>query len=425
MNARNQEFSGSTGLDQFLFCSQDTEAARQLAIGLEDLGVLVQEPGSAADVALRVATLAPRLIFVDFARGGSAEQIAVSVDLAQALTRNSPGVPLIAVGNMAHPGGAIAAIRAGVREFIDLSAGPAEVRGVVGRVIETAAREPAPAPAARGKLVALLGVRAGVGTSTLAVHLGAAAHAYCSQAHPPTTPGETRSRAALLDLGQPVGDGQLYLNVASEFHFAEAVRNLRRLDETLVRSALARSSHCVTVVPLPRDLGEMRSVSLSDSMALMDRLRMYFDVVFADVGGLSNPDFIDNLVNGADEAWLITDQSVGALVSLADLLRELDTRGIRSDRLRLIVNRYDERYGMTADQISERFGVRLLVTLPDRILPLMSSTNQGKLLSEVAERDPYVRGVNYLIDKLVSTRQPKNEMNWVTRWLPQNKKAHV
>jgi len=89
------------------------------------------------------------------------------------------------------------------------------------------------------------------------------------------------------------------------------------------------------------------------------------------------------------------------------------------------VNRYDERYGMTADQISERFGVRLLVTLPDRTLALMSSTNQGKLLSEVAERDPYVRGVNYLVDKLVSTRQPKNEMSWVTRWLPQNKKASV
>jgi len=425
MNARNQEFSGSSGSNQFLFCSQDAEAARELAMGLQDLGVLVQEPGAAADVASRVASLAPRLIFVDFARGGSAEQIAVSVDLAQSLARNSPEVPLVAVGTMAHPGGAIAAIRAGVREFIDLSAGPGEVQAVVGRVIEAAAREPAPVRASRGKLVALLGVRAGVGSSTLSVHLAAATHAHCALAHPPAKPGETRSRAALLDLGQPVGDGQLYLNVASEFHFAEAVRNLRRLDETLIRSALARSSHCVTVVPLPRDLGEMRSVSLSDSMGLMDRLRMHFDVVFADVGGLSNPDFIDNLINGADEAWLITDQSVGALVSLADLLRELDARGIRSDRLRLIVNRYDERYGMTADQISERFGVRLLVTLPDRTLALMSSTNQGKLLSEVAERDPYVRGVNYLVDKLVSTRQPKNEMSWVTRWLPQNKKASV
>lgn len=425
MNARNQEFAGTPGLNQFLFCSHDAEVVRELALGLQDLGVLVQETGSAAEVALRVAALAPRLIFVDFARGGSAEQIAASVDLAQSLARSSPDVSLVAVGTMAHPGGAIAAIRAGVREFIDLSAGPAEVRTVVTRVLDAAARAPAPARAARGKLVALLGVRAGVGTSTLSVHLAAAAHEQCLIAHPPTVPGEVRSRAALLDLGQPVGDGQLYLNVASEFHFAEAVRNLRRLDETLVRSALARSAHCVTVVPLPRDLSEMRSVSLSDSMALMDRLRLYFDVVFADVGGLSNPDFIDNLVNGADEAWLVTDQSVGALVSLADLLRDMDARGIRADRLRLIVNRYDERYGMTADQISERFGVRLLVTLPDRTLPLMSSTNQGKLLSEVAERDPYVRGVNYLVDKLVTTRPQKNEMSWVSRWLPQGKKAHA
>ena len=425
MNARNQGFSGMTGMDQFLFCSQDAEAARELALGLEGFGGLVQEPGSAAEVASRIAALSPRIIFLDFARAGSAEQIAVSVDLAQALARNAPEVPLVAVGTMVYSGGAIAAIRAGVREFIDLSAGPTEVRTVVSRVLDTVAKMPAPVRAARGKLVALLGVRAGVGTSTMSAHLAAAAHVHCSAAHPPAAQHEARSRAALLDLGQPVGDGQLYLNVASEFHFAEAVRNLRRLDETLVRSALAHSSHGVTVVPLPRDLGEMRSVSLSDSMALMDRLRLYFEVIFADVGGLSNPDFIDSLVNGADEAWLVTDQSVGALVSLADMLRELDARGIAPERLRLIVNRYDERYGMTADQISERFGVRLLVTLPDRTLPLMSSTNQGKLLSEVAERDPYVRGINYLVDKLVSARQPKNEMSWMTRWLPQNKKAHV
>lgn len=67
-----------------------------------------------------------------------------------------------------------------------------------------------------------------------------------------------------------------------------------------------------------------------------------------------------------------------------------------------MVNRYDERYGMSAAQIAERFGLELAGTLPDRTLPLMVCTNQGRLLHEQAERDIYVRAVQTLVDRLLA-----------------------
>ncbi len=214
------------------------------------------------------------------------------------------------------------------------------------------------------------------------------------------------------------GLGQLYLNVTGNFHFAEAVRNLRRFDETLVNTALSRSQSGVTVIPLPRDLAEMRTVSHSDSLAMLDKLREHFGLLLADLGGFSNPEFVASLVRAADQTWLITDQSVGALVSLADVLRDLDGRDVDRSRLRLVVNRHDERYGMTAEQIATRFGIELQATLPDRTLALMSSTNQGKLLHEVSDRDPYVRVLHTLADSL-SLRQAKSASNkWLSRWLP-------
>ena len=162
----------------------------------------------------------------------------------------------------------------------------------------------------------------------------------------------------------------------------------------------------------------MRTVSHADSLGLLEKLREHFGVLLADLGGFTNPEFVASLVRAADQTWLVTDQGVGSLVSLADILRDLASRGVDRSRLRLVVNRYDERYGMTSDQISERFGVELLAALPDRTLALMSSTNQGRLLHEVSDRDPYVRAVQNLADALSERTEKAGTNKWLSRWLP-------
>ena len=120
-----------------------------------------------------------------------------------------------------------------------------------------------------------------------------------------------------------------------------------------------------------------------------------------------------------DRNWIVTDQSVGALVSLAGLLQELEQLHVDRRSLGLIVNRYDERYGMTAQQIAERFQLELVGTLPDRTLALMVCTNQGHLLHEEAERDVYVRAVQALAEKLSAEENtPGGRASWLATWLP-------
>lgn len=275
----------------------------------------------------------------------------------------------------------------------------------------------ASAPVKRGQLVTLLGVRSGIGTSTLAAHL-----ADMIQQRNASRNGGKRgsgdSRVALLDLGLPAGDGKLYLSASGNFDFAEAVRNLRRFDETLVHTALPRSLGGVTVISLPHSLSEMRTVSHHDALALLDRLRLYFDVLIADLGGFTNHEFIANLAGAADQVWLVTDQSVGALVSLAGALQELNGRHPDDGKRRLVVNRYDDRFGMAAGQIAERFKLPLLATLPERTLKLTASANRGKLLHEVAPHDAYIRAIDGLIDGLLNHDEKVPRKFGAGRWLP-------
>jgi hypothetical protein len=150
---------------------------------------------------------------------------------------------------------------------------------------------------------------------------------------------------ALLDLGLPARDGLLYLDTQSGFSFVDGVRNLRRLDQTLLHTALAHHSSGVAVLPLPASLAQVREISHADSVALIKRLTDFFDFQIADLGGFSTIDFVAQTVREAQRTWVVCDQSIGAIVSTANLLKDLRTREVDTTHLSLVVNKFDQPRG--------------------------------------------------------------------------------
>ena len=195
-------------------------------------------------------------------------------------------------------------------------------------------------------------------------------------------------------------DAALYCNVSPEFHFVEAVRNLRRFDQVFVQTALARQANGVSLLPLPATLGELRDISYSEALALLDRLRAFFDMQVIDLGGFTNMDFMSQIVSVADHVMIVVEQSLGAIVSAAELLQELKKREIERDDLRLVVSRFDARLGVDAAQIADRVGVRAVETLPERREALLLATNRGVVLADDLPADPYVRAVEVLAERL-------------------------
>ncbi|MEI2415646.1 pilus assembly protein CpaE [Orrella sp. JC864] len=430
MKTHFREWAALQKADSFLFCSNDAELAWRLGALVQDLGLLKQEPVPNEQLAPRIAVLRPQIVFLDFTVDPALPgKLLQAAEQARLLRKQMPSLPLVAVGTLFQAESAISALRAGVSDFIDIEQNPEEAHEVVQRIL---GEDSQGAQKAKLRSVVLLGARAGVGSSTLAVHLAAmlqqrlAQMAFARQggkadkgARAAPEPLKLSERVGLLDLGFPVGDCLLYLNLPSELDVAEAARNLRRLDETLLGSGLAQNEDGLSVMALPRDLAQMRDVSQADSVALFERMCEHFGFMVTDAGGFSDPEFIAGLVGAADETWLVTDQSVGALVSLASLLRELEHRHIDPGRLGLIVNRYDERYGMTAEQIAQRFKLRLLGSLPDRTLQLMTCSNLGQLLHEQAERDVYVKAVRAQVERLVGGNAPAADGGaWIKSLLP-------
>jgi pilus assembly protein CpaE len=387
MNARVNALTEHAAADCFILASGAEPHAQWLAGALAQAGALEQVALEPAAFAQRIAVVNPSLVFVDFTGGnGPAASAAV-----QAARDALPGLPVVALGTLREPDSALAALRAGVRDFIDLAAPPHDAQAVVRQVIDSIVE-----PVSRqGRLTVLLGARVGMGVSTLAANLAVLMQRR-GAAH--------RRDALLFDLGLPAGDGTLLLDAQSDFHFVDAVRNLRRFDQTFVHNALSHHASGLALTALPPDLADLRQVSYAASIGLLTRLRAFFDQQIVDLGGFSNSEFIANVVQSADEAWLVCDQSVASIVSAAQTLDALfrtapDVERLKS-RLRLVIGKYDSGLGLDAQQIAQRLGIEWLASLPERRIALGRAANEGQLLIDAAPRDPYVRALDALAARL-------------------------
>ena len=388
MNARTHSLTERAITDYFVFASLADEHVRWLAGTLVAAGAVESATLDPTQLTQRIAMLNPSLVFIDFSDGRAA---AASVAASAVRTAN-PGLQIVAVGSLAEPESALAALRAGVRDFIDLSA-PAEdalriTRQAIDNLVEPVSRH--------GRITVLLGARVGMGVSTLAANLAVLVQ---------RRDVPQGRQAALLDLGLPQGDGTLLLNTRSEFNFVEAVRNLRRFDQTFVHTALSRHSSGLALTTLPPNLADMREVSYSASVGLLNRLRAFFDQQIVDLGGFTNSEFIANVVQAADETWLVCDQGVASIVSAAAVLDGLREESVEMDNVRLIVNKYEPKLSLTVEQIVQRLDVPLLVTLPERRVALGQAANQGQLLADAAVRDSYVRALEPLVERIGGAAQ--------------------
>lgn len=380
------------------------------------------------------------LVVVDF----SAPATDASVELVTELRNTCPGVLVIGAGAAAEPTSMRAALRCGVAEFIDWYASEAEARAVIEQQLQATARPSqsvtaAVEPEQSHVMLPLLGGRVGMGVTTLATHLAVmlqemqahdvrganrrqqAARSFASS----QLPTDQATHAALVDLGLPARDSLLYLNMAGNFSFVDAVQNLRRLDSTLLASAVEKHASGAAALAWPTDLSLLREVSPASAAAVLKALRGILKAQVIDLGGMVQADFLAPVLHECGAAWVVCDQSLGGIVSTAQMLKELDGKGVDRSTLKLVINRFNPQAGLPAKEVAQRLGLELLQVIPDRGAALLGAASCGQLLSQTLRGDPYVTSIRSMARSLLGEPMPaqKNEApspgilgQWAKRW---------
>jgi pilus assembly protein CpaE len=307
-----------------------------------------------------------------------------------------PGVSVIAIGNRDEIGLYRDLLQAGVSDYV--------VKPINRRLLAKAvsdgrvrAGEASSIHKKRGTLVAFVGARGGVGTTTLAVNTAW----YLANRH--------SRRVALVDLDLQNGDCALALEIKPTSGLSEALANPLRIDTTLLERMLSPVGERLFVLgseePLSADL-HFTAVAVE---TLVSVIRKQFHYVIVDVPRIPAAPYRRALAI-ADFRIMVADQtfrSVRDLVRLRAASREAD--GERRDLL--IVNRYGEvgRHAVTLEEMQHVLEIKPKTVIPFQ--PTLFTTITGSTRIAAARRGKFADAISALALEL-SGRTPERRRWW-------------
>jgi pilus assembly protein CpaE len=215
------------------------------------------------------------------------------------------------------------ATRAGASMLLDAGRMEEEFTRVLRALEYRAARVASGAPSLlRGLVLAVVGLKGGVGKTTIAVNVAAAI-------------ARERQRSVLLiDLDTRFGDVAIALDTAPRLTTAHAARDLPELDFQSFRQRLASHESGAWILGAPTGYGEWTAVGQEEIASLVGFAADFFDYVVLDTP--SSGTEIETALAVADVALVVTSLDLPSARNTALLLDSLEADN-RPDRRVLVV----------------------------------------------------------------------------------------
>ena len=312
-------------------------------------------PVSAADPLLhRIQITKADVVLVDIPTDNAIPALRGIEIIHQEMT----GLAIFAIGSILQPQVIVGAMRSGAREFIERPTTTTDLLEAFVRL--TAIKRKVSREGTSGKLFSVINAKGGNGATTVAVNLALALQA----AH-----GNT----ALVDIA-PLGHAALHMNLKPLFNVTDAIRNLHRLDSSLLESFMTRHSGGLQLlagpnVPVPVE------PSTADFARLFDMLMGQFRYVVVDASTRIDP--TSRLVCTLSQSVLmVVNADVTSLWSAARVHDYLAETGDR-EKINLVLNRFRKIPGFSESDAEAAAGVKLLWKIPNQYFAVSTAIDRG------------------------------------------------
>ena len=243
----------------------------------------------------------------------------------------------------------LAAVRAGVKDFLRRPVSSTELGDLLGRVLKSGAGR---GGAALGKIVTFVSNKGGVGKSTLAVN------AACGLAlrHP--------ERVLLIDLSIQMGVCASMLDMRPPATVTDAIRQRDRLDETLLRQVATVHSSGLHLLAAPPGAVEAAEIDDESVIRLLTLARRAYDFVVVDTFPMIDRVMLA-VLDLSDRAYVVVENVVPTLLGAIKFVELLDGLGVDRARQRVVLNRFTSLPGsLPAADVAQRLGRDVDFVLP-------------------------------------------------------------
>lgn len=329
---------------------------------------------------------------------GPGVDLEAAAALAETMRTTRPTMSVILIRRRVDTGVLAEALRSGMREVIeerDLSGLGQAVRRAaeLWSALNNGATTPDGA-AGTGQLFTVFSPKGGVGKTTLAVNL---AVAMADQDH----------TVCLVDLDLAFGDIAITLQVYPSRTIADAV-HIHDLDSDTLLSLLTPVQDHLSALVAPVQPDAKDAISAALVSKVLKLLKSQFDCVVVD----TSPAFDEHVLQAFDESdviLLVTTLDVPTLKNLKLAAETLNLLNFPVERQRLVLNRSDDKVGLTADKVESTLNMKILRAIPGSP-DVAHSTNAGNPIVRSHPRHEVSQTIRELARELLAPANAPGEV---------------
>ena len=324
---------------------------------------------------------------------------ASAIELAETAAISSPTTVVVLARNQIENGLLPAAMRAGIRDVVDLSRGPDELGQAMERavswsaILRAATTDIRPEKGHKGKLITVFSSKGGTGKTFLASNLAAA------------IASRSKSDTALLDVDFSMGDAFTYYGRESNSAIEDILALGSTRDRATILASATKLSDNLWGFASPTDpAGE--EVPGDRLTKLLHSLQATFEYVVVDVPA-SYSEQVLVVLEEADHVCLLASLDVVGVKHLSKALDTLSSIGISQEKLHIVLNRADSKVGLDPHDVEKVLKITVDSMIPSsRLVP--ASLNQGHPVYLQEPTSDVAKSIDRLADRLLPAMS-KNE----------------
>ena len=307
----------------------------------------------------------------------------------RAVQQSSPTTDIFITSARMDPQLLLEVLRAGVKEFMTQPLRPDEVQQAFQRFRERHVEAGAVDTRRSGKVISIVGGKAGIGTTTIACSLGAALRA-------------NGAAVAVVDLNLRGGDVPAFFDINPIRSLRDLDLDLSRLDHAFLSEMLSKHSSGVEVLPLgDTELsgGHVTSECVDRTIKMM---RNMFDFVVVDCGHNIDMSSYASLTLSSHVLLVavLTVPVVRRTKRLLDALRGEEGAGLDPSVISLIVNRYADRDELILTEARKVLGLKTHWKLPQDFEAAVDALNGGQPVVSHAPRSALSKEIKKIAAEL-------------------------
>jgi pilus assembly protein CpaE len=339
------------------------QSLRHMIEGLADVEISGEagELGSGHRLAIHHR---PDIIFLEVT-----EPVESAFELAEKVRLELPECMVVAMSAAVRPDLMRQGMRAGVEDLVARPADLGQVKSALEHALHKKAQR-SQTRESRGRLIAVLGVTGGLGTTTIATNLAVA-----------LARTEGTGPVLLADFDFSMGSVPSFLDLGVEYTMLELRQERSRLEGEALRQLLPRHRSGAYVLAGPSRIEDLDEVTHEDVAGVLDLCRGAFRSIVVDAGHGFDERRME-ILDAANVILLVTQLNVAALRNARRALEMLDRFGYDTERMKLVASRVGKGAAVSLADAQRSLGQPFAFAVPNDFPAAINAIDVGIALVE-------------------------------------------